>query len=659
MCGISGFYSFKKNINAEQGAHILKEMCNSIINRGPDADGYWCDFEQSLFLGHRRLSILDLSEAGKQPMVSANKKYVIIFNGEIYNHLEIRKEIEKLGGAPIWKGHSDTETLLAGFELWGVEKTICKCIGMFAFAVWNTEEKILILGRDRVGEKPLYYGWLPSEENLSVESKNIFIFGSQLKSFKKHPGFKPSIDRNALSLFFRHNYIPSPHTIYEGIYKLEPGTLLSISDKSKEGNIMHYWSAENIAKDGIMNPFKGTFEEAVEDLEYLLRDAIKMQMLSDVPLGAFLSGGIDSSTIVALMQAQTSAPVKTFTIGFNEKGYDEANFAKQVAQYLGTDHTELYITSEQAMNIIHILPEIYDEPFSDSSQIPTYLVSKLTRNHVTVSLSGDAGDELFCGYNRYLVAQKVWNKLNHFPIYLRKELAQVLINISPTMWDRMFKKLPILNKYSNIGDKIHKSAGVLGSKSISELYWSLISHWNPSTDLVINSVEPISKYRSNSLFLNELDDVQKMMFLDTITYLPDDILTKVDRAAMAVSLETRVPFLDHRIIEYAWKMPQVYKMKDGVTKLALREVLYKYIPKKLIERPKMGFGIPLDQWLRGPLKLWVEDLISEEKIRKEGLLNYDLIRDKWNAHLTGKRNWAYHIWDIVMFQAWLEKNKQF
>ena len=652
MCGIAGFYAIKKDFKTENGSEILKDMCDSIITRGPDAFGYWIDPEESVFLGHRRLSILELSDAGKQPMTSANKKFVIIFNGEIYNHLLIRQEIEKQIGTINWRGLSDTETILAGFELWGVEKTIQKLIGMFAFAVWNTQEKSFTLGRDRVGEKPLYYGWLSDNEN-----KTVLVFGSQLKSIRKHPAFNSEIDRNALSLYFRHNYIPAPHSIYKGIYKLEPGTLFIVSDSSVDGKIIKYWSAESVAKEGVLNPFEGTLSDAVTELDSLLNNAVKLQMISDVPLGAFLSGGVDSSTIVALMQSNSSKAVKTFSIGFTDEMYNEAKYAKQVAQHIGTEHTEMYVTPQQAMNVIQELPEIYDEPFSDSSQIPTYLVSKLAKSQVTVSLSGDAGDELFCGYNRYSFTKKLWNNLNYLPMGLRNGLAQTLSSISPDKWNNLFKSLPFVNNHQNIGDKIHKASGILTSKTINDLYFGLISHWSSPCDLVINSVEPSRIYESYSSLLNVLDDVQKMMFLDTITYLPDDILAKVDRAAMAVSLETRVPFLDHRVVEFAWSLPQKYKMNNGVSKLALREVLYNYVPKNMIERPKMGFGVPLGDWLRGPLKSWAEELISEDRIRKEGLLNYDLIKDKWDDHMSGKRNWAYHIWDVLMFQSWYENQK--
>lgn len=653
MCGIAGFYALKKDFNTEKGSGILEDMCDSIISRGPDAFGYWIDQNASVFLGHRRLSILELSDAGKQPMTSINKKFVIIFNGEIYNHLLIRKEIEKQVGTVNWKGLSDTETILAGFELWGVENTIRKLIGMFAFAVWNTEERSFTLGRDRVGEKPLYYGWLYDNEN-----GKILVFGSQLKSIRKHPAFISEIDRDALSLYFRHNYIPAPYSIYKGIHKLEPGTLFVVSDSNVDGKIVKYWSAESVVKVGVLNPFEGTLGDAVTELDALLNNAVKLQMISDVPVGAFLSGGVDSSTVVALMQSNSSRAVKTFSIGFTDEMYDEAKYAKQVAHHIGTEHTELYVTPEQAMMVIHELPEIYDEPFSDSSQIPTYLVSKLAKTQVTVALSGDAGDELFCGYNRYTFTKKLWNNLNYLPIGVRSGIAQMISSVSPNKWNNLFNSFRFVNNHRYIGDKIHKASGILTSRTIEDLYLGLISHWSSPCDLVLNSLEPSGIYKSYTSLFNVLDDVQKIMFLDTVSYLPDDILVKVDRAAMAVSLETRVPFLDHRVVEFAWSLPQKYKMNNGFSKLVLREVLYNYVPKNMIERPKMGFGVPLGDWLRGPLKPWAEDLISEDKIRKEGLLNYDLIKDKWDDHMSGRRNWSYQIWDVLMFQAWFENQKK-
>lgn len=653
MCGIAGFFNVSSRHKNEEDLRLLKGMCDKISHRGPDANGYWSNDESNIFLGHRRLSILDLTEAGSQPMLSPNSRYAIIFNGEIYNHLQIRKEIIDSGKSPIWKGHSDTETLLVGFELWGIQKTIEKCTGMFAFAIWCIKEKELVLGRDRVGEKPLYFGWQNNSDSSNIYGKT-FLFASELKALQMHPAFEGKINRNVLPLYLRHNYIPHPYSIYEGISKLTPGSLLFLSLADTSPKIVSYWSAENRVKESLGSPFQGNENEAIDHLEKLLKKAIGQQMIADVPLGAFLSGGVDSSTIVALMQSQSPRPIKTFSIGFHEDGYNEAIYAKEVANYLKTEHTELYVTHNEAIDVIPSIPTLYDEPFSDSSQIPTFLVSKMAKNHVTVSLSGDAGDELFSGYNRYLFTNNLWGKISVIPTFLRKLTANGIKKISPEAWNKL-ASLFLNNSYSNIGDKIHKGASILTSESIDELYLKTISHWIDSTNVVIDATEPITLLNSSSVDLGFSNSIQKMMFKDFITYLPDDILVKVDRAAMGVSLETRVPFLDHEIIEFAWSLPQSMKIRDKKTKWILRQVLHRYVPESLIERPKMGFGIPIDKWLRGPLREWAESLMSESKIKNQGFFNYQAINSKWEEHLKGKRNWSYHIWDVLMFQAWLEK----
>jgi len=605
-------------------------------------------------MGHRRLSIVDLSPAGHQPMVSANGRYVIAFNGEIYNHLLLRAEFGRSGIAPVWRGHSDTETLLAGFEAWGIRGTVERCVGMFAFAVWDRESRSLTLGRDRLGEKPLYYGWQGQGEQAA------FLFGSELTALKAHPMFAAEIDRNALCLLMRHNYIPAPYSIYQSIRKLLPGTLLTITRADREPKIVPYWSAAEVAAAGCASPFAGTAEQAVDELEVLLKSAVRQQMVADVSLGAFLSGGIDSSTVVALMQSLSDRPVKTFTIGFHEADYNEAVHAKAVAAHLGTEHTELYVTPQQALDVIPRLPALYSEPFSDSSQIPTFLVSQLARQHVTVSLSGDAGDELFCGYNRYVVADRLWKKLSRLPMGSRRLAARGLMALSPMRWNSLLGPvqglLPTSLQQANWGDKLHKGAGVLASGDMDGLYLGLVSHWDDPASLVINTQEPLTLLTGHAPQLSGLDYIQRMMALDTLTYLPDDILVKVDRAAMGVSLESRVPFLDHRVVEFTWHLPLSMKLRDGVGKWVLREVLYRHVPKVLIERPKMGFGVPIDAWLRGPLKDWAEDLLSEQRLQREGFLNSVPIRQKWAEHLSGRRNWQYHLWNVLMFQAWLEAN---
>ena len=646
MCGIAGVLGILR----EGVAGAVRQMTGAIASRGPDDAGYWLDGDGGVGLGHRRLSIVDLSPAGHQPMFSASGRYVIAFNGEIYNHMGLRKALEK-GGAQGWRGHSDTETLLAGFDAWGIEAAVRQCIGMFAFAVWDKQTRTLTLGRDRMGEKPLYYGW------QGGGNERVFLFGSELKALKAHPAFAADIDRGALCLLLRHNYIPAPYSIYEGIAKLEPGCLLSVSLAQPEPRVWKYWDTVQVARAGVASPFAGTAKEAVDALGVLAKDAVRQQMMADVPLGAFLSGGIDSSTVVALMQVQSSRPVKTFTIGFNEEGYNEAVHAKAVAQHLGTEHTELYVTPAQAMEVIPRLPGLYCEPFADSSQIPTFLVSQLAKQHVTVSLSGDAGDELFCGYNRYQLTEKLWRKLALVPTPLRALAAKGITALSPTAWDSLAGVIPGAGRYAALGDKLHKGAGVLASATVDELYLGMVSHLRNPADWVIGGQEPPTHLTGLCPELGGLNAVERMMALDAISYLPDDILVKVDRAGMGVSLESRVPFLDHRLVEFAWSLPLSYKLRDGQTKWPLRQVLYRHVPRELIDRPKMGFGVPLHDWLRGPLRAWAEELLDEARLAREGYFHPAPIRQLWAEHLSGKRNWMAQLWNVLMFQAWLEANQ--
>ena len=656
MCGLAGYLSAQSPV--ADALTRLEAMTDVIVSRGPDSQGQWMDADAGIALGHRRLAIVDLSPAGHQPMTSYSGRYVIAFNGEIYNHLLLRSELDGMDNSaaltvkPVrWRGHSDTETLLAGFDRWGIQNTVEKCLGMFAFAVWDKHTRTLTLGRDRLGEKPLYYGWQGQGQHAT------FLFGSELKALKVHPVFAASIDRDALCLLLRHNCIPAPYSIYQGIAKLEPGCLLSVSLTQPEPKLVRYWSAASVAMAGCANPFVGTPDQAIDALENLLKSAVQQQMIADVPLGAFLSGGIDSSTVVALMQAQSTRPVKTFTIGFNEEGYNEAVHAKAVAKHLGTEHTELYVSPQQALAVIPRLPSMYCEPFSDSSQIPTFLVSQLARQQVTVSLSGDAGDELFCGYNRYVLADKLWRKLSVMPAPSRRLAALGLTVLSPSRWNTLLRPvqglLPGSLRQANLGDKLHKAAGVLASTSVNALYLGLVSHWDDPASVVIGGTEPPTLLTGNAPTLDGLDDIQRMMALDALTYLPDDILAKVDRAGMGVSLEGRVPFLDHRVVEFAWTLPQSMKLRDGVGKWVLRQVLYRHVPKELIERPKMGFGVPIGDWLRGPLRDWAEDLLDEARLRREGYFHPEPIRQKWAEHLSGARNWQHHLWDVLMFQAWL------
>lgn len=650
MCGLAGFLS-----TGQYGTppDVLERMAARISHRGPDADGYWRDDTAGIGLAHRRLSILDLSEAGSQPMRSASGRFVVVFNGEIYNHSDIRQQLTSAtGGVAAWRGHSDTETLLASFEILGVEATLKLAIGMFAFALWDRETSSLTLGRDRLGEKPLYYGW----------QGETFLFGSELKALQAHPAFAAQIDRGALSLFLRHAYIPAPYSIYEGIAKLPPGSWLVLSAGQRDPVISQYWSAAVTAETGVANSFSGTAEDATNELESLLLDAVGRQMVADVPLGAFLSGGIDSSTIVALMQKQSVRPVKTFTIGFREEGYNEAEYALAVAKHLGTEHTELYVSAAQALDVVSRLPVLYDEPFGDSSQIPTFLVAQLARQHVTVSLSGDAGDELFCGYNRYQLTSRLWHKLSGVPQPLRRLGAGLLTSLTPGTWNRIggaaSTLMPGAGKVALLGDKLHKGAGVLASKSVDDLYLGLVSQWQDPASVVLGAVEPPTLLKGNAPELRGLNDVERMMALDMMTYLPDDILAKVDRAAMGVSLETRVPFLDHRVVEWAWRLPLDLKLREGKGKWILRQVLYRHVPQALVERPKMGFGVPIDSWLRGPLRPWAEALLAEARLEKEGYLHPAQIRQKWQEHLSGRRNWQYQLWNVLMFQSWLENHNR-
>ncbi len=647
MCGIAGFLSPQGT--REEAGRTIRRMTNTLIHRGPDDGGVWEDTRSGVALGNRRLAIVDLSPEGHQPMHSASGRYVLAFNGEIYNFWALREELEGLGHP--FRGHSDTEVMLAAFTEWELEGALERFNGMFAFALWDREERSLYLARDRLGEKPLYYGWMGE----------TLLFGSELKALKVHPTFRGEISRNALALYLRYQYIPAPYTIYEGISKLSPGTRLTIDEAGNVSGPVRYWSAKEAAERGVTNPLGGSDIEAVDELDDLLRDSVRMRMVADVPLGAFLSGGIDSSAVVATMQSQSDRPVRTFSIGFYEEEYSEAEHAKAVARHLGTEHTELYVTPEEAMLVIPKLPTLYDEPFSDPSQIPTYLVSQLARRHVTVSLSGDGGDELFAGYNRYFWVESIWGKVGWMPLGLRSTLAEALTAVSPQGWDRAFKKLgPVLPTKARQripGDKLYKLAEVLTVKNPEAMYLNLVSLWKRPDSVVIGGSEPPVTLTDPSRWADLPDLTQRMMYLDTVTYLPDDILVKVDRASMGVSLEGRVPFLDHRLVEFAWRVPLGMKIKDGKSKWLLRQVLNQYVPNKLIERPKMGFGVPIDAWLRKPLREWAEALLDERRLRREGFFDPRPIREKWAEHLSGKRNWQYPLWDVLMFQAWLEENK--
>jgi asparagine synthase (glutamine-hydrolysing) len=650
MCGIVGFLGSAGSGEAAL-ASIAASMSGCLIHRGPDDSGVWVDERSGLGLGFRRLSIIDLSPTGHQPMVSHCGRYVIIFNGEIYNYVDIRRELEASGSAPTWSGHSDTEVILAAIGCWGIGAALERMAGMFAIAVWDRADQTLHIARDRLGEKPLYYGWLDG----------MLVFGSELKALRIHPRWKGEIDRGALSLFLRHGYVPAPYSIYQGIHKLTPGTFLSArADGSSKQTA--YWSARDIAERGTAEPWEASAAEATEALERLLSRSVARQMVADVPLGAFLSGGVDSSTVVALMQAQSDRPVKTFTIGFREAGHNEAEHAKAVAAHLGTDHTELYVTAAEARDVIPRLPALYDEPFADASQIPTFLVAQLARQKVTVSLSGDGGDELFGGYNRYFIGRTLWGRVGWLPRPVRSVAAAAIATISPAQWNRSLARIMALTpghfRYANPGEKLHKLALILAARDPDEIYRGLTSQWENPASVVLAGREPLTMLTDRTSWAALSDFTQRMMYLDLISYLPDDILVKVDRAAMGVSLETRVPMLDHQVVEFAWQIPLSLKIRDGQGKWLLRQVLYKYVPRELIERPKTGFDVPIGEWLRGPLRGWAESLLSEARLREEGFFDASVIRKRWAQHLSGRRDWQQALWNILMFQAWFQAESQ-
>jgi len=640
MCGITGFWSFDGW--QRDTLPVLQAMTKAIYHRGPDDEGYSCVESVGLGLGFRRLAILDLSAEGHQPMPSASGRYVVAYNGESYNFLELRAELEAAGTR--FRGHSDTEVLLAGFERWGIPETIQRVVGMFAMAIWDHATGSLHLVRDRLGEKPLYY----------AQFGNTLLFGSELKSLRAHPAWRGTIDRGALALYLRYLYVPTPYSIYEGVRKLVPGTILTVrGDRSTTETV--YWSASDVVQRGIAARATDSEDVLTDQCEGLLRRSIAQEMISDVPLGAFLSGGIDSSLIVALMQAQSSTPVKTFTIGFEEEQYNEAVHARRVAEHLGTDHTELYVSPEEAMAVVPRLPHLYDEPFADSSQIPTFLVAQLARRHVAVSLSGDGGDELFGGYNRYTWGPRIGTWIARVPTAVRSAAATALRAWSVDRWDagaqRLSRVLPARFVPKVAGDRAHKLADVLSLAGEDSLYDFLASHWIGTRGFAADPREPDTLLTDRAAWPPVGSPVDQMMYLDLVTYMRDDILVKVDRATMGVSLESRAPFLDHRVVEFAWQLPQAMKVRDGRGKVILRRVLDRYVPRALIERPKMGFGVPIDAWLRGPMREWAAELLAPERLRADGLLNAEAVTRVWNEHQRG-RNRQHALWTVLMFQAW-------
>lgn len=641
MCGIVGYWSLRV-----ADKNLALRMAAQIQTRGPDDSGAWVDSNGALAMAQRRLSIVDLSPAGHQPMLSECGQFAIVFNGEIYNHEDLRTELEQEFGSISWRGHSDTEVLLRGLQCWGVEQTLSKINGMFAFAFWDDRRKQLYLARDRMGEKPLYFG----------KQNGTFIFGSELKALKAHPYFRTEVDRDALALYLRHNYIPAPYSIYQNIYKLKPAHLLVVSDNGQTISEQHcYWDLKRKAEEGLQSQI-GDESEALEQLEVLLKDSVKRRMMADVPLGAFLSGGYDSTIVAALMQAQSTESVKTFSIGLKEDAFNEAQYAKQVAVHLGTEHTELYVEPHQALDVIPKLPSIYDEPFSDSSQIPTFLVSQLTKRHVTVALSGDGGDELFCGYSRYFQQQKIWSVVKRIPPALRPVVALLLEKFPGGLAQVLFKALPRQYHIDNVADRLPKLAEWIRPEGFNSFYRNSISHMKASDQIVLGANALETEFETFAKILGNFKPQEKMMLLDSLTYLPGDILTKVDRASMAVSLEARVPLLDHRLVEFSWRLPIDMKTKNGQGKWPLRQLVYNYVPREMMERPKQGFGVPIEQWLVGHLKDWAADLLDERKLRQQGFFDPAPIIKMWQEHLSGKRRWHYYLWDVLMFQAWLQSS---
>lgn len=667
MCGFAGFVDTRTQ-DAGAALALAGAMADRLAHRGPDDRGAW--FEEGLALGHRRLSILDLSAAGRQPMQSACGRYILAYNGEIYNHPDLRAALEAEGEAPPWRGHSDTETLLAAIAAWGLDFALKRAAGMFALALWDRHTRTLFLARDRLGEKPLYYGW----------AGRAFVFGSELKALRAHPDFVGEIDRGALAQFLRFTYVPAPRSIWRGVFKLEPGSILSVDGRvapapleeplrpggSADGiALTRYWSLADVIETGAANPIRDE-AEAIDQLDRALSAAVVRQMISDVPLGAFLSGGIDSSTILALLQRESMRPVRSFTVGFESASYDESPYARAVASHLGTDHVEVRVTEAETQAVIPLLPQLYDEPFADSSQIPVFLVSQAARAHVTVALSGDGGDELFGGYYRYFLLPQVWNRFRLLPFPVRQAIGRLLRAVPIASLDSMG---PLFNRFVpntggviRLGDKMHRMGErLVHARSVDDLYFSLLSEWDDPAALVLSPdgplVEPVGLLHDPLPRTGMEDPAARMMFRDSLTYLPDDILCKVDRAAMGVSLETRIPFLDPAVIETAWRLPMDMRIRGPESKWALRQILFRHVPARLLERPKAGFGIPVGDWLRGPLRGWAEELLAPDRLRAEGFLRPEPVQQTWREHGSGRRDWTPRLWSVLMFQAWLEASR--
>ena len=648
MCGIAGILDPAASTGADRLGALASTMASSLVHRGPDDTGLWVDADAGVALGHRRLAVIDLGPGGAQPMVSSRGRWVVAYNGEVYNHVEVRRRLECVGTR--FRGSSDTEVLVAAVERWGLDGALDACEGMFAAALWDRQDRHLHLVRDRFGEKPLYFGWVGK----------MFAFGSELKAVCTLPRFAPELDRRAVARYLRHNCIPAPDTIYRGIRKLLPGHLVTLTTSSVPGMLPDqrcYWSATEAVERARRRPLSGTDIELTDQLESTLSDSVAARMVADVPVGAFLSGGVDSSTIVALMQQHSTSPVRTFTIGFADRSFDESAEAASVAAHLGTDHTAVEIGDAEAVEVISRLPDVWDEPFADVSQIPTYLVSHVAREHVTVSLSGDGGDELFAGYNRHAWLERLWRQASKVPVASRRTAGSVLGRIPPSAVDQVAQVsglMPAAWQVRNPATKVAKLAKVLTASDPQDAYLALTSHWDDPSSMVLGTHEngqPVDRDQG----LPGAGVTEQMLWLDLVGYLPDDILVKVDRAAMSVSLETRVPFLDRRVMDLAWRLPLAAKLRKGRTKWLLRQVLDRHVPASLVDRPKMGFGLPIGSWLRGDLAPWAEHLLDERRLRDQGVLAPVPVRRAWDLHRSGRRDLGYELWDVLVLQAWIDR----
>ncbi|MBL4589751.1 MAG: asparagine synthase (glutamine-hydrolyzing) [Alphaproteobacteria bacterium] len=642
MCGVTGIFS-----TTSRGKLNLKirQMSDAISYRGPDGDGFWVNQDDNVALGHRRLSIIDLSETGTQPMISPSGRYVMSYNGEIYNYLDIKNALKEKGYE--FRGKSDTEVLLCAFEEYGIKETLTKVSGMFAIILWDRKEKTIALIRDFLGKKPLYVGWAGTD----------LVISSELKAFHTHPDFKAITNQDHLALYFKYACVPAPHSIYQNVWQLLPGSIMTLPIRALSAgtcllsSMESYWDAADIIKKSAPQRAKPRDDkQAIDDFEELLSKCVSERMISDVPLGAFLSGGIDSSAIVALMQKQSTRPIKTYSVGFNVEGFNEAEFAKQVANHLGTDHHELYLSPKDALDVIPSLAQIYDEPFADISQIPTYLVSKFAREHVTVALSGDGGDEMLGGYRRHFMVPPMWNKMKYIPHPLRRLGAGAINSISADSWNRIGAK----KNHPHLADSMDKFGGMMRQKTSTDVYDYLLGFWENPYEIVLDAKPVDLHFKQKFLESENLSFAEEMMMCDSISYLPNDILQKVDRASMAVSLEARAPLLDRRIFEHVWTLPEHLKIRDGKGKWLLREVLARHVPREMWDRPKKGFSPPLGPWLRGELRDWAESYLSVQALEEAGL-NAKPIRKTWEDHLAGRRNHSVRLWSVLMYQAWREK----